>query len=95
MQLTADIFGLAAAKPHVYEASGLGAAIDAAVGLKLYPDFGSAVKSMTRIGKVFEPDAQAHKIYDELYKKVYCKMYSRLKPLYEDIRRITGISARI
>jgi sugar (pentulose or hexulose) kinase len=90
MQLTADIFGLAAAKPHVYEASGLGAAIDAAVGLKLYPDFGSAVKSMTRIGKVFEPDAQAHKIYDELYKKVYSKMYSRLKPLYEDIRRITG-----
>jgi sugar (pentulose or hexulose) kinase len=33
MQLTADIFGLPTARPHVYETSGLGAAIDAAVGL--------------------------------------------------------------
>ena len=90
MQLTADIFGLPAVKPHVYEASGLGAAIDGAVGLKLYPDFDSAVKGMTRIGKTYEPDSKAHAIYDELYTKVYSKMYSRLKPLYEDIRRITG-----
>jgi sugar (pentulose or hexulose) kinase len=90
MQLTADIFGLPAIKPHVYEASGLGAAIDGAVGLKLYPDFDSAVKGMTRIGKTYEPDPKAHAIYDELYTKVYSKMYSRLKPLYEDIRRITG-----
>lgn len=90
MQLTADVFGLTASKPYIYEASGLGAAIDAAVGLKLYPDFSSAVKSMTRVGKVFEPDPKAHEIYDALYKKVYLKMYSRLKPLYEDIRKITG-----
>jgi sugar (pentulose or hexulose) kinase len=39
MQLSADIFGLPATRPHVYETSGLGAAIDAAVGLKLHPDF--------------------------------------------------------
>ncbi|UUZ53606.1 hypothetical protein LP419_33585 [Massilia sp. H-1] len=39
MQLTADIFGLPTARPHIYETSGLGAAIDAAVGLGLYPDF--------------------------------------------------------
>ncbi len=90
MQLTADIFGLQAAKPHVYEASGLGAAIDAAVGLKLHPDFSSAIRIMTRIGRVFEPNPQAHEIYDALYTKVYSKMYSRLKPLYEDIRKITG-----
>ncbi len=49
MQLTADIFGLPAERPHVYEASGLGAAIDCAVGLKLYPDFASAIAAMTRV----------------------------------------------
>ena len=43
MQLTADIFGLPTARPHVYETSALGAAIDAAVGLGLYPDFASAI----------------------------------------------------
>ncbi len=90
MQLTADIFGIPAAKPHVYEASGLGAAIDAAVGLKLHPDFDAAVSAMTRIGRVFEPDAEAHAIYDALYRRVYSKLYGRLKPLYEEIRRITG-----
>ena len=37
MQLTADVFGLPCARPHVAEASGLGAAIDAAVGLGLHP----------------------------------------------------------
>jgi sugar (pentulose or hexulose) kinase len=90
MQITADVFGLPAARPHLYETSGLGAAIDAAVGLGLHPDFPSAVQAMTRLGDVFEPDAQRVKIYDELYQRVYQQMYRRLKPLYEEIREITG-----
>jgi len=90
MQLTADIFGLPVSRPHVYEASGLGAAMDAAVGLGLHPDFTTAVREMTHPGDQFEPDLQAHKLYDELYNKVYCRMYERLKPLYEEIRNITG-----
>lgn len=87
LQLTADVFGLPASRPHVYEASGLGAAIDAAVGLKLHPDFETAVKEMTRLGQTFEPDRAAQAIYDGLYREVYCKMYGRLKPLYEAIRK--------
>ena len=90
MQITADIFGLPAARPHVYEASGLGAAIDAAVGLGLHPDFPSAVAAMTRIGRTFEPDRRQRAIYDGLYHRVYRQMYRRLKPLYEEIRAITG-----
>jgi sugar (pentulose or hexulose) kinase len=90
MQLTADIFGLPASKPHIYEASGLGAAIDAAVGLGLHADFPSALKEMTRIGQVFEPDPKAQELYDALYRKVYAKMYKQLQPLYEEIRKITG-----
>ncbi|HTX60114.1 MAG TPA: FGGY-family carbohydrate kinase [Verrucomicrobiae bacterium] len=90
MQLTADIFGLPAARPHVYETSGLGAAIDAAVGLHLYPDVASAVRAMTRTGRVFEPQPQAQALYDALYRRVYVKIYERLRPLYEAIREITG-----
>ncbi len=95
MQITADVFGLPTARPHIYETSGLGAAIDAAVGLKLHPDFKTAVKEMTRIGRVFEPDYNTHKTYDELYNRVYKQMYSRLKPLYEEIRSITGYPNRL
>ena len=89
MQLTADVFGLQTARPHVYETSGLGAAIDAAVGLGLYRDFPTAVASMTRLGSTFEPNAQNRQIYDELYASVYCQMYERLLPLYREIQRIT------
>jgi len=94
MQITADIFSLPAARPHVYEASGLGAAIDAAVGLKLHPDFGTAVAAMTRIGRVFQPDPKTSAVYDALYERVYKRMYKNLKPLYEEIRDITGYPPR-
>jgi sugar (pentulose or hexulose) kinase len=95
LQLTADIFGLPAARPHTYEASGLGAAIDAAVGLGLHPDFGTAIREMTRVGRVFEPDPHHRDIYDGLYHRVYKEMYRRLKPLYEEIRQITGYPSLI
>jgi len=87
MQLTADVFGLPASRPHVYEASGLGAAIDAAVGIGLHPDFATAVRAMTRVARTFEPDAKVHEIYDELYNKIYLKMYDRLRPLYQAMKK--------
>lgn len=90
MQLSADIFNLPAARPHIYETSGLGAAIDAAVGLKLHADFPAAIREMTRVGRVFEPNHAATRIYDELYRHVYQRMYKRLQPLYAEISRITG-----
>ncbi len=90
MQITADIFGLPTARPRLYETSGLGAAIDLAVGLKLHPDFDTAIQEMTRLGDVFEPDPRNRDIYDGLYHKVYKQMYRKLKPLYNQIREITG-----
>jgi len=89
MQITADIFGLPASRPHVYEASGLGAAIDAAIGLGIYPNFNEAVAAMTRLGDTFEPDKNNHEIYAELYNNVYRNMYKRLYPLYKEIQKIT------
>lgn len=90
MQMSADVFGLPAIRPHVYETSGLGAAIDAAVGLQLHRDFETAVREMTRVGQVFDPDPRTHELYENLYRRVYLKLYERLKPLYKEIRDITG-----
>ena len=90
MQLTADIFGLPAERPHTYETSGLGAAIDCAVGLGLHPDFTTAIAAMTRVGEVFMPQAAAQQTYERLYQEVYQRMYKQLKPLYQSIREITG-----
>ena len=90
VQLTADIFGLPASRPHTHETSGLGAAIDAAVGLGIHPSFEAAVAAMTRVAETREPDPANHAMYEDLYRNVYLRMYERLKPLYEEIRRITG-----
>ncbi|MBN1438025.1 MAG: FGGY-family carbohydrate kinase [Anaerolineales bacterium] len=88
MQITANVFGLPASRPHVYEASGLGAAIDAAVGAGVHPDFPTAVREMTRIRDTFEPDPYFHEVYEELYREAYLKLYARLRPLYQAIRSI-------
>lgn len=95
MQLTADIFDLPTARAHVYETSGLGAAIDAAVGLGLHPDFDTAVREMTRVGDVFTPNPKTRDIYDGLYHRVYKQMYERLKTLYEEIQEITGYPEKV
>ena len=90
VQLTADIFGLPTARPHTHETSGLGAAIDAAVGLGLHPSVEVAVGEMTRLAETLDPDPERHRLYDRLFHRVYKRMYDRLKPLYEDIMEITG-----
>ncbi|HXG28075.1 MAG TPA: FGGY-family carbohydrate kinase, partial [Nevskiales bacterium] len=90
MQITADIFGLPAERPHVYEASALGAAMNVAVGLGLHPDYPAAVRAMTRSGRVFRPNAETVRTYERLYRRVYTKMYGQLQPLYREIRAITG-----
>jgi sugar (pentulose or hexulose) kinase len=90
MQITANIFNLPCERPHLFETSGVGAAILAAVGLGLHADFAAAVGEMTRVGRVFQPQPQHVHIYEQLYRKVYCRMYKRLQPLYRDIRDITA-----
>ncbi len=90
VQLTADVFGLPTGRPHTFETSGLGAAVDAAVGLGIHPSFEAAVGAMTRLVEVRDPDPGTHALYDEIYRDVYKRMYPALRPLYGAIRRITG-----
>lgn len=88
LQLTADVFGLPASRPHIYEASGLGAAMDAAVGVGIHKDFSVAIGEMTHVRDTFEPDFKTHARYNDLYHGVYKKMYERLRPLYQFMRSV-------
>lgn len=90
LAITANLFNLPVERPHTFETSGLGAAINAAVGIGLYSSHKQAVAAMTRSGKRFEPDATTAKQYQALYRNVYLKLYPKLAPLYRQIRRITG-----
>lgn len=88
LQITADVFGIPASRPHLYETTSLGAAINIAVACGVYKDYPAAVHAMTRVGKTFTPDLKAHAIYDELYTKVYKKILKKLLPLYQELDRI-------
>jgi sugar (pentulose or hexulose) kinase len=90
LQMTADIFGLPVHRPRTPETSILGAAMDAAAGLKLYPDVGAAVRGMAGDGEAFEPDRDNREIYQGIYQRVYRRAYGRLLPLYREIQRVTG-----
>ncbi|HCT74885.1 MULTISPECIES: FGGY-family carbohydrate kinase [Psychrobacter] len=94
MQLTADIFGMPSYRPHTYEASGLGAAINCAVGLGVYSDHLTATQAMTHLGDEFVPIDVNVQLYKRLYNEVYLKMYERLKPLYQSIQDITGYPSK-
>ena len=95
MQMTADIFNMATYRPHTFETSSLGAAINAAVGMKYYNDFSTAAGAMTRRSEQFDPDPSNVEIYEQLYNKVYSRMYRSLQPLYEQIRNVTGYPPRV
>jgi sugar (pentulose or hexulose) kinase len=95
LQLTADVFGRPTSRPHTTEASGLGAAICAVVGLGLQPDIETATREMTRLGETREPDPATAARYEDLYRRVYRRLYPALRPLYEEIQRITGYPPRL
>lgn len=88
MQLTADIFGLPAERPHTFETSGLGAAIISAVALGYYPSYEAAVEQMVKVKDIFMPNAERVQIYDQLYRQIYLKMYKGLRGLYKKLRKI-------
>ncbi len=89
IQITADVFNMPVTRPHTWEASALGAAIVAAVGLKFIPDYKSAVAAMVRSGDTVSPNKDSVHIYEKLYTRAYKHLYGRLKPLYRSIKDIT------
>ncbi|MHB1225233.1 MAG: FGGY-family carbohydrate kinase [Gemmatimonadaceae bacterium] len=88
MQLTADIFDRPATRAELLDTAALGAAIIAAASLGIHPDVPTAARAMTRMERTFLPDPERARIYDALYRRVYRKLYGRLRPLYARLASI-------
>lgn len=89
-QITADMFNRTVVRGQTYETSGLGAAMNGFVGLKVFESYEEAVSSMVHYTSIFEPEPKNAELYEKLYRKVYCKIYSRLEDLYKEIKEITN-----
>jgi xylulokinase len=87
MQIIADATGRrveTVANPQ--EAGAVGAALAAAVGMGLYPDFES-LKPVIRVEREFEPQASNAEVYDLLY-RAYRRIYGCLRDLYRDVNQV-------
>jgi xylulokinase len=87
MQIIADVTGRrveTVANP--LEAGAVGAALTAAIGLGLYPDF-QALKKVVRVEREFEPQADNADVYDVLY-GAYRRLYSSLRNLYREVNEV-------
>lgn len=87
MQIYADILGRPVVTTHTADASALGAAISASIGIGLHPDFTEASVRMNRPGRVFTPDTAHRARYDALY-DLFRRTYPALLPLMQEMAEI-------
>jgi xylulokinase len=80
MQNKADVTGLPIDVPEVEEATALGAAILAGIGVGLYRDEEDAFGQVYRPGKSYCPDSRLTPKYAEWY-KIYKQIYPSLRPI--------------
>ncbi|MGN0393359.1 MAG: FGGY-family carbohydrate kinase [Bariatricus sp.] len=87
-QITAHMFGLPVVRTQTYEATGIGCALAAFVGIGVFESYEDGVKAMVHEKDRFEPDEKIHQVYDELYTDVYKEIYGKLSPLYKRLHEI-------
>jgi len=80
MQNKADMVGRPIEVPAVEEATPLGAAILAGIGVGLYKDADEAFERVRKPGKTYEPDLELSKQYAEWF-EIYRQLYPAIGPI--------------
>lgn len=81
MQNKADIYGIVVEVPEIEEATPLGAAMVAGIGIGVYKDFKDAYEKVKKPSKEYYPNNENHKKYIEYYENVYKKLYKSCREL--------------
>jgi xylulokinase len=84
MQNKADVVGLPIDVPDIEEATTLGAAILAGIGIGLYRNERDAFERVYRPGKTYQPDPKLASKYADWY-QIYRQLYPVLKPISHQI----------
>jgi xylulokinase len=84
MQNKADVLGRPIEVPEVQEATPLGAAILAGIGLGLYRDEADACQRVYRPGRTYEPDAGLAGHYADWF-AIYRELYPTLAPIHHRV----------
>jgi len=81
MQNKADVSGRTIEVPAVEEATPLGAAILAGIGLGIYQDEEDACRRVYKPGRTYRPDPSLRRLYAEGF-KLYRELYPALAPIH-------------
>ncbi|TQL41967.1 sugar (pentulose or hexulose) kinase [Homoserinimonas aerilata] len=84
MGVLASVFGVPVRRPELTDAAGMGAAICAAVGTGLHPDWDAAIDAMVRTDASFEPDPAEQAAYPEIERR-HLTVVARAHTLFEDL----------
>lgn len=87
MQILADVFARPAMRTGMADAAGLGAAICAAVGSGVHPDWDSAVEAMVTTADVFTPDPHRTGTYAAI-EAGYARITAHTDPLFAALAEI-------
>lgn len=88
LQITADMFGLPVKRVQTHEATAIGSALTAFVGLGEFDSYSSAVSAMVHDSDVFIPRPEIHEKYSSIFENVYSKIESTNTKLFRAIRSI-------
>jgi xylulokinase len=84
MQNKADVTGKVIEVPALEEATTLGAALLAGIGLGIYTDEKDAFQQTYKEGQIYEPDLDRQKQYEDYY-HIFKKMYPSLREVNHEI----------
>jgi sugar (pentulose or hexulose) kinase len=80
-QILADVTGATMRVPAGSQFGALGAAIAAAVGIGLYPDYATAVERCVHVERVHEPSPERHALYSERF-RLYVELIDVMKAFW-------------
>ncbi|MGI6316225.1 MAG: xylulokinase [Christensenellales bacterium] len=83
-QIKADITGLPITVPYSDQATPLGAAMLAGVGVGIYSSFDEAAAVAVHIQRTHTPDVSKRQLYDRLYQE-YLKLYPALRETFRNL----------
>lgn len=90
MQIFADVFGVKSVRNVINNAAGLGAAINVAVGVGVYPDYETAINNMVRERDSFEADLENTEIYNKIITSIYKDLRKHTDPINNEIYKLFG-----
>lgn len=84
-QIMADIFNMPVSKTVTQQSSTIGAAMAGFLAEGVFTSPNQAVEQMVHYKKCYMPDEEASKIYNQIYKEGYLKLFPKLDKIYQKL----------